>query len=44
MQGGLIRERPREQSGPSLLLLDTEPLKPILPGRVQVSFFSHLSG
>lgn len=37
MQRGLIRQRPREQRRPGLLLLDAESAKAVLPGRVQVS-------
>src|SRR5438876_709851 len=38
MQRGLIRQRPREQRRPGLLLLDAESAKAVLPGRAQVSF------
>src|SRR6266581_3777963 len=38
MQRGLIRQRPRKQRRPGLLLLDAESAKAVLPGRVQVSF------
>ena len=37
MQRGLIRQRPREQRRPGLLLLDAESAKAVLPGRAQVS-------
>src|SRR5215467_7453825 len=37
MQRGLIRQRPREQRRPGLLLLNAESAKAVLPGRVQVS-------
>src|SRR5258706_8832700 len=37
MQRGLIRQCPREQRRPGLLLLDAESAKAVLPGRAQVS-------
>src|SRR6266567_4640217 len=37
MQRGLIRQRPREQRRPGLLLLDAESATAVLPGRAQVS-------
>src|SRR5260370_8154367 len=37
MQRGLIRERPREQRRPGLLLLDAESAKAVLKGPAQVS-------
>src|SRR2546422_1025710 len=37
MQRGLIRQRPREQRRPGLLLLDAESAKAVLKGPAQVS-------
>jgi hypothetical protein len=40
MQRSLIRERPREQRSASLLLLDAESPKAVLPARVQVPSYT----
>ncbi len=43
MQRGLIRQRPREQRRPGLLLLDAESAKAVLPGREATNGRSPLS-